>query len=103
MTSYLPSHFIYQKALAKLIEENPSEAECLARIREIRDAAKREREEASAPGWTPPFVSYMPAYGADETIEAISDFDRMRVILGVECHFRNLVLGCLKSAENSDL
>jgi hypothetical protein len=103
MTTYLPPHIVYQEALARLIEETPTEADCLARIREIRDAARHEREEANAPGWTPPYVSYMPAYGAEETIEAIVDFDRLRNILAVDCHFRNLLLGCLKKARDSGL
>jgi hypothetical protein len=98
MTTYLPPHLVYQRVLAQLIDESPSEAACLARIGEICDAARREREEASAPGWTPPAVSYIPAYGAEETIEAIKDFDRLRSILAVDCHFRDLLLSCLKKA-----
>lgn len=95
MTSYLSPDSVYQRTLLKLVEEAPSEAECLMRIRTIREDAKRKLEESQAPGFTPPYVSYMPAYGAKESIEAISDFNQLRSILSVDCHFRNLLLRCL--------
>ncbi len=74
MTTYMMPAEIYSETLSRLVAEWPEEAAVLGRIEATRVAAKAAIDEADRPGFQLPFVSYIPAYGAEDEVQAMADY-----------------------------
>jgi hypothetical protein len=81
MTTYTLASEIYAQELRRLITCSSEVPSVLTEIREVRRQARQERARSREPGFLPPYVSYIPAYGHKERMRAMIDYCRLKPTL----------------------
>ena len=91
MTTYVSGSEIYAGALREKLKQLPEISSVLVEIRELRQLARQERARAAEPGFQGPFVSYIPAYGVEDQVQALVDYCRLKRLLDRSKSFASFI------------
>lgn len=87
VTTYIPKAEIFEETLMGLLYSGKSIEAVREEIWEVESNRTKCETVARMPGFTLPFVSYIPAYGADAKVNAMNAYCGLRKLANENPHF----------------